>query len=120
MKFEHKFSPKRVPEYPSCEFPSRSLGRGPQAYTDLVNLYAGAFDTHFTIEDLIAEQDRVAVRWTVQGRHNIDLTGITIHRIADAQIVESWGNWDALGLMHQLKAARADQAGQEKATSRSE
>jgi predicted ester cyclase len=82
------------------------LGTGPEAYADLVKLYTGALDTQFSIEDLIAEGDRVVIRWTVRGRHDVDLTGITIHRIADGKIAESWGNWDALGLMQQLKAAR--------------
>ncbi len=85
------------------------LGTGPDAYADLVKLYTGALDTQFNIEDLIAEGDRVVIRWTVRGRHDVDLTGITIHRISGGKIAESWGNWDALGLMHQLKAARPSQ-----------
>ena len=88
------------------------LGTGPEAYIDRIKLYVGALDTHFTIEDLIAEGDRVVVRWTVRGRHNLSLTGITIHRFKDGKILESWGNWDQLGLMQQLKEARNSQAGQ--------
>lgn len=82
------------------------LGKGRQAYSDLVKLYTGALAPRFNIEALIAEGDCVVVRWTVHGRHNVNLTGITIHRIAAGTIVESWGNWDALGLMQQLKEVR--------------
>ena len=82
------------------------LGKGPEGYANLVKLYAGALDTQFTIEDQIAEGDRVVTRWSARGRYDVALTGIMIHRIADGKIMETWGNWDALGLMQQLKAAR--------------
>jgi predicted SnoaL-like aldol condensation-catalyzing enzyme len=89
------------------------LGSGPEAYVNRMKLYVGAFDTHFTIEDLIAEGDRVVVRWTVRGRNDLKLTGITIHRFEEQKIVETWGNWDALGLMQQLKDTQpSQQAGQ--------
>jgi predicted SnoaL-like aldol condensation-catalyzing enzyme len=74
-----------------------------------MKLYVGAFDTHFTIEDLIAEGDRVVVRWTVRGRNDLTITGITIHRFDGQKIVETWGSWDALGLMQQLKDAQPSQ-----------
>ena len=53
-------------------------------------------------------------RWTVRGTHRGDLptlpatgktfsvTGITVGRLQDGKFVESWNNWDALGLMQQL------------------
>lgn len=85
------------------------LGSGPEAYVNRMKLYVGAFDTHFTIEDLIAEGDRVVVRWTVRGRKDLSVTGITIHRVSGEKIVETWGNWDALGMMQQLKDAQTSQ-----------
>ena len=85
------------------------LGSGRDAYVNKMKLYAGAFDTHFTIEDLLAEGDRVVIRWTVRGRNNLRLSGITIHRFDGTKIVESWANWDALGLMQQLKDAQPSQ-----------
>ena len=89
------------------------LGSGPEAYVNRMKLYVGAFDIQFTMEDLIAEGDRVVVRWTVCGRNDLNLTGITIHRVSGEKIVETWGNWDALGLMQQLKDAKTvQQAGQ--------
>jgi predicted ester cyclase len=87
-----------------------NLGTGREAYRDIVKLYTGALDVQFNIEDVIAEGDRVVVRWSVRGRHNVELTGISIHRISEGKIVESWSNWDALELMRQLKAVRPPQS----------
>ena len=71
-------------------------------------------DLHITIEDQIAEGDKVVTRFTINGRHVGEFAGIppsgkfarvtatAIHRVVDGRIVESWLNWDALGLMRQL------------------
>ena len=86
------------------------LGTGREAFRDVMKLYTGALDPQFTIEDLIAEADRVVIRWIVRGRHNVEFTGITIYRFAGGKIVESWGNFDAQGMMQQLKAVRPRQS----------
>ena len=80
-------------------------------------MYRSAFpDVHMQIEDQIAEGDRVATRWVASGTHEGDLMGInptgnrvtvagmTIDRIADGQIAETWDNYDALGMMQQVGA----------------
>ncbi len=71
-------------------------------------------DLRITIEDDMAEGDKVVTRWIGQGTHQGELmgiaptgnqvtfTGITIHRLEDTKIVEEWSNWDALGVMHQI------------------
>jgi len=71
-------------------------------------------DIHFTIEDQIAEGDKVVTRYTIRGTHKGELMGIAatgkqvtvtamnISRIVGGKIVESWNNWDALGMMQQL------------------
>ncbi len=71
-------------------------------------------DLNVTIEDIIAEGDKVVTRYTFRGTHKGDLgeipptgkevttTGITIDRFADGKIVESWFNGDDLGLWQQL------------------
>jgi steroid delta-isomerase-like uncharacterized protein len=76
--------------------------------------FTGFPDLHLTIDDLIAEGDKVAKRWTVRGTHTgefmgipptgkqITVTGTDIYRIASGKFVEAWGNLDALGLMQQL------------------
>jgi steroid delta-isomerase-like uncharacterized protein len=89
--------------------------RGPAGLRQLIDTYRTAFpDLRITVQDQIAEGDRVATRWTARGTHQgpllgIDatgkegsVTGITIDRIEDGKIVESWNNWDALGLLQQL------------------
>jgi steroid delta-isomerase-like uncharacterized protein len=88
---------------------------GPEGSKQLVAGYRAAFpDVRITIDDQIAEGDRVVTRWTARGTHKGDLwgisptgneatvTGITIDRIEGGQIVESWTNWDTLGLMQQI------------------
>lgn len=76
-------------------------------------------DIHFTIEDQIAEGDRVVTRWVANATHQGgfkgipptgkrgNITGITINRVANGKIVEGWTNLDALGLMQQLGAIPA-------------
>jgi steroid delta-isomerase-like uncharacterized protein len=88
---------------------------GPEGLKQVVTGYRGAFpDLTVTIDDQIAEGDRVVTRWTARGTHEGDLwgiaatgkqgtvTGITIDRVESGKIVESWTNWDTLGLMQQI------------------
>ena len=95
--------------------PQGNWPRGPQGMRQLVNLYRSAFpDLQFTIEDEVAEGDKVVTRWTARGTHKGELmgipptgrqatvTGITINRMANGKIVEDWANFDALGMMQQL------------------
>lgn len=83
-------------------------------------LFSAAFpDVYFTLEDLVAEGDRVAARGTVRGTHRGDFfglpatgkqatwTGIHIFRLADGQAVEGWLELDQLSLMQQLGAIPA-------------
>lgn len=70
-----------------------------------------------TVEDLIAEDDRVAARFTARGLHSgsfmglpptgksVTMTGIEIFRIEGGRIVELWGEANLLGLMAQLGLA---------------
>jgi predicted ester cyclase len=67
-------------------------------------------DGQWTVEDLIAEGDKVVIRWKMQATHEhefrgiapagkpVTVTGITILRIAGGKIVERWVNWDSLAL----------------------
>jgi steroid delta-isomerase-like uncharacterized protein len=92
--------------------------RGPELYKRTVTTYRGAFpDLAFTIDDVIAAGDRVAMRWHTTGTHRGELeglaptgasvgsTGISIDRWEDGKLVESWTEWDNLGLARQLGAA---------------
>jgi steroid delta-isomerase-like uncharacterized protein len=78
-------------------------------------LYFDAFpDTHFRVEDTIAEGEVVVARLTINatqqgafmglpptGKH-VTVTGITIIRFANSKIVEHWNETDMLGLLQQL------------------
>ena len=67
-------------------------------------------DGQWSIEDLIAEGEKVVLRWKMQATHEqefrgiapsrkpVTVTGITILRIVNGKIVERWSNWDALVL----------------------
>jgi len=92
-------------------------GRGREHMKEFASMYRSAFpDVHIEIEDQIAEGDKVATRWTGTGTHEgelmgieptgnrVRITGMTIDRIADGQIAETWDIYDALGMMQQLGA----------------
>ena len=71
-------------------------------------------DRHGTIEELVAEGDKVACRYSGRGTHQgdmmgvaatgkaISVTGICIYRIANGKIQEEWDYSDVLGLLQQL------------------
>ena len=94
--------------------------RGPEGIMQMVAMFRAGFpDLHYTPEDLIAERDKVAVRWRASGTHRgtflniapsgnrMSITGIDIFRVADGQIVEAWVNSDFLSLMKQIGAIPA-------------
>jgi predicted ester cyclase len=77
----------------------------------------------YTVEDLIAEGDKVVVRFTMVGTRQgqssdippshcqISTAGITVYRIVNGKIAEHWVNLDRLGLLDQLRAVvRVEQA----------
>jgi steroid delta-isomerase-like uncharacterized protein len=94
---------------------SPELIMGPEGVRRQAAGYRAAFpDMRLTIEDEIAEGDKVVTRWTGRGTHAGDffgiaptgkettVTGVTIDRLIDGKIVESWTNWDTFGLLQQL------------------
>jgi steroid delta-isomerase-like uncharacterized protein len=68
------------------------------------------------IEDLIAEGDRVVARWRARATHQgeyvgvpptgkeVEFTGISVYRIEEGKIAQSWTEMDELGLMRQIGA----------------
>jgi steroid delta-isomerase-like uncharacterized protein len=75
---------------------------------------AGFADLRIIIEDSIEEGDRVAVRWRATGTltghgmgfaptgRPMTITGMTIARVKNGQIIEGWNNFDVLGMHQQL------------------
>ena len=86
-----------------------------EALKPFVAGYVAAFpDLHFTIEDLVAEGDKVTWRFMATGTNKgslmgapasgkaIRLTGIIIFRLEDSRMAEAWLNLDVLGLLQQV------------------
>ena len=102
-------------DYVSHQSDGSVLQRGPEDVKRFMGEFRSAFpDFHTTIEDQIAEGDRVVTRWTMRGTHEgefrgiaptgkqMTVTGIGIFRFSDGKVVESWDNFDQLGMMQQL------------------
>ncbi|WP_155058606.1 ester cyclase [Streptomyces blattellae] len=93
---------------------------GLDAFRREVEVWRGGFDFSFTVEDQLAQGDRVCTRWTWNALHKgeflgiaatgkrVSMTGTTIHRCTgDGKIAEGWWQYDRLGLMEQLGALDA-------------
>jgi len=109
-----------APTYVHIDPSTPDLGGGPEGEKKRVTLYRTAFpDLHLNIDDLIAESDKVVIRWTCRGTHRgelsgiaptgkpITLTGVSLCRLANGKAVEGRVNWDALGMFQQLGIAPA-------------
>jgi steroid delta-isomerase-like uncharacterized protein len=71
-------------------------------------------DLHITVEDVVSDGDRVALRWTAQGTHAGELAGvpatgravrwggIDVYRFDRGRIAEWWRNDDQAGLLAQV------------------
>jgi steroid delta-isomerase-like uncharacterized protein len=88
---------------------------GPQAIADTVKAYQDGVEGHWKIEEIFAAgDDRVVARWTGSGTHSGSIMGIaptgrvirvdaiSVFRIANGKIAESWEVWDTLGFLQQL------------------
>ncbi|MCO5383365.1 MAG: ester cyclase [Methanosarcina barkeri] len=89
---------------------------GIEGIHEIITTCRGAFEhLNVTIEDLIAEGNNVAARFTAHGIHKgsfmglpatgkpITMTGIETFRIKEGKIIELWGEANLLGLMQQLR-----------------
>jgi steroid delta-isomerase-like uncharacterized protein len=94
--------------------PLPGQGTGRAGLEDRVRMLRSAFAPHFTIEDVIAEGDRVVVRWTNDGTNvgefmgmpatgrTFSIAGVDIHRIRDGKLAEHWHVVDQLAMLQQL------------------
>ena len=83
---------------------------------NFAGLLAAFPDFHRTMEDIIAEGDKVVARYTATGTHRGEFMGtqatgrqvkfawITIYRIAHGKVAEEWLLFDGLGHMRQIGA----------------
>jgi steroid delta-isomerase-like uncharacterized protein len=99
----------------SDDYQMNGMSLGPAGAEGVTRMLLAAFpDWNGTIEDMIAEGDRVAVRTTYRGTHRGDFQGIAatgnaitlktieICRISNGKITQLWTQPDRLGLMQQL------------------
>jgi steroid delta-isomerase-like uncharacterized protein len=105
---------------PDAQFhvPGRSEPlQGPAGYLEIIAMMRGGFpDIQWTLEETIAEGQKIAARFTMRGTHlgeflgvpptgkTISVQAINLYRIANAQIVEERGQPDLLGLLQQIGA----------------
>ena len=93
---------------------------GPPGYLEIIQMMRSGFpDIQWTLEELIAEGDKVAARFTMRGTHQgtffgvpptgkkITVQALNIYRFADGQIVEERGQPDLLELLKQIGAIPA-------------
>lgn len=115
------FAPDYVTHIPN----NPNLPPGPETFKRVIAMYRAAFpDFHMTIEDLVAEGDLVANRFTTRGTHRAPLMGIPptgkqitvrgqeLHRIANGKVVESWICDDVPSILVQLGIITMPQVGQ--------
>ena len=108
-----------IPELIAPDYVYRSpLGmeaKGPEGFKQMVTRVRTAFpDIHFTIEDIIAESDKVVTRFTRRSTHTgefmgiaptgkkVTLSGILITRWVGGKEVEAWESLDTLAMFQQL------------------
>jgi predicted ester cyclase len=88
---------------------------GIEAFKQVLAMVKGSLpDLHGSVDELIAEGDKVVIRWTMAGTQqgafgsipptgkSVSWTGISICRIVDGKVIEDRGEEDGLGLMQQL------------------
>lgn len=103
-------------------YPPTGVAPDLEGYKQTVTDWLAPFaDVHCTIEDMVAEGDKIAVRWIWNGTHTgeymgiaptrkqVTVTGTSILRIEDGKIVKEWGEMDMLGMMQQLGAFPASE-----------
>lgn len=109
-----------APNYVHHDPQNPNVPNGIEGYKQFVQQYLKAFpDLSMTIHDEFVNGNTTITRWTATGTQKGDLsglprtnkpitvTGITIARTENGKFVESWNNWDALGMLQQLRFAQA-------------
>lgn len=88
---------------------------GPEEYKEFVSMFRSAFpDMEVSVEDQIAEGNKVVDRHTAKATHEgelmgieatgkeVEVEGIVVVRFEDGKVVEEWAQADMMGLMEQL------------------
>jgi predicted ester cyclase len=106
-----------APDYVGHNPASPEDTRGPEGVKEFASMFRSAFpDVHLSVEDQVAEGDKMVTRWIASGTHQGDLmgiastgnrvsfVGITINRFEGGKVAEEWQIFGALGMMQQIGA----------------
>ena len=90
---------------------------GPAGYLNIINMMRSGFpDIRWELEEMVAEKEKVAARFTMRGTHQgtffsvpatsrtIEVTAVNFYRFSDGQIIEEYGQPDLLSLLQQIGA----------------
>jgi len=90
---------------------------GPGGYLEIIQMMRGGFpDIQWTLDDLVAEGDKIAARFTMQGTHNgpffgvlptgkpIKVQAFNFYQLLNGKIIEEHGHPDLMGIMQQIGA----------------
>lgn len=104
-----------APDYVNHSPASPEQPTDPEGLKGAVSMFRSAIpDLKMVVEDIIAEGDKVVLRYTLQGTHEgelfgipptgkrLSVKGIAVERVSDGQIREHWRVTDELGMMQQL------------------
>ncbi len=104
-----------APDYTNHSPATPDLPTGPEGVKAVVSMFRSAMpDLRVVIEDMIAEGEKVATRYTLEGTHEGELFGvpptgkrlsiksITVERVSEGRIREHWRVTDTLEMMQQL------------------
>ncbi len=91
--------------------------RGPTGYLTILGMMRGGFpDIQWTLEEMVAEGEKVAARFIMRGTHRVTFLGVpptgktiavqamNFYRLSGGQFVEEHGQPDMLGLLQQIGA----------------
>ena len=104
-----------APDYVDHNPALPNLPAGREGVRQYVRILKAAFpDAAHTIDDIIAEGDKVMTRVTARGTflgecigyqpngNVVEISGLAVHRIENGRLVEHWAHADIAGFMHQL------------------
>ena len=106
-----------APDYVNYSPATPELPTGPEGVKEVVSMFHSAMpDLRVVVEDMIAEGDKVATRYALEGTHKGELFGatptgrqlsiksMTVERVSEGKIIEHWRVTDELDMMRQLGA----------------
>src|SRR5215211_786904 len=104
-----------APDYVNHTLATPDLPTGPEGVKGVVSMFrSGMPDLKVVIEDMLAEGDKVATRYTLEGNHEGELFGgpptgqrlsiksMTVERVSEGKIRDHWRVTDSLEMMQQL------------------